>query len=412
MLPIGLRAATRCFISSVLTALGLSLIAPARAQVSVENAFPNLTFPYIVDAKGAGDGTNRMFVASQSGQIWVFPNTPNAARKTLFLTLSNRIQFDDEEGLLGLAFHPNFAENRYFYVSYTADNPRRTVVSRFQALRRLPNRANPLSEQVILEVEQPFSNHNTHRLEFGPDGYLYIAAGDGGGTGDPEENGQDRTTLQGSILRIDVDNPAGGRAYSIPPDNPFVGNTQGYREEIYAYGLRNPWRFSFDQDGRLWAADVGQDRWEEIDWVESGGNYGWNVAEGNHCYSPAVNCGLDQFEAPVWEYPHNPVTGGFSITGGYVYTGRTCPPLQGNYVYADFISQNIWGLSFDQTGVTDNQLLLKALGVFTAAFGVDDQGELYGAHYAENGYLYNLVCGSATNDDIRTKPGNVIPEGW
>mgnify|MGYP001262301701 CR=1 FL=1 len=258
------------------------LLAPlVYAQYELEIAFPNLTFARPVDLQHAGDGSDRIFIVEQAGVIRVFANTSSVATADTFLNIQNRVNDSgNEEGLLGLAFHPNFATNGYFYVNYTASNPRRTVVARYRVSAN-PNRADANSEFVLLTVNQPYENHNGGQLAFGPDGYLYIGMGDGGSGGDPQNNGQDRRGLLGDMLRIDVDNPAGGLNYGIPPDNPFVGNTSGYREEIYAYGFRNPWRFSFDfVTGWLWVGDVGQGSREEVDIVEKGLNYGWRIMEG------------------------------------------------------------------------------------------------------------------------------------
>ncbi len=252
---------------------------PAQAQLEIEMAFAELRFTRPVDLQHAGDGSDRLFVVEQAGVIQVFANDPSVASASVFLDIEDRVDDrDNEEGLLGLAFHPDFANNGFFYVDYTASNPSRTVIARYQVDPNDPNRADRDSEVIVLETGQPAGNHNGGQIAFGPDGFLYIALGDGGGGGDTFGNGQNPSTLLGSILRIDVDNPSNDRNYGIPADNPFVGNTQGFQEEIYAYGLRNPWRFSFDPEtGRLWTGDVGQRSFDEIVIVENGGNYGWNT---------------------------------------------------------------------------------------------------------------------------------------
>ncbi len=244
-------------------------------QYSVEPAFESLTFNE-PDGIFPDQSSNKLFVTEQVGIIKVFNNTPNSDNSTVFLDIRDRVLYGGEQGLLGLAFHPNFNQNRYFYVDYVADNPRRTVIARYTADINEPNVADENSELVLLEVIQPFSNHNGGQLAFGPDGYLYIGMGDGGSAGDPYGNGQNRATLLGKILRLNVDSPSGGQQYGIPISNPYADNSLGYREEIYAYGFRNPWRFSFDvETGALWVGDVGQNSLEEIDVVEAGKNYGW-----------------------------------------------------------------------------------------------------------------------------------------
>lgn len=337
-------------------------------------AFPQLSFKRPVDLQYAPDNSNRIFVLEQEGVITVFPNDKAASARKTFLDI--REQVDDqgnEEGLLGLAFHPDYKTNGYFYVNYTASNPNRTVISRFKVSSD-PDKADASSEKEILTFRQPYSNHNGGQVSFGPDGFLYIAVGDGGSGGDPQRNGQNRSTLLGSILRIDVDRQEGGNQYGIPPDNPFAKNKNGYREEIYAYGLRNPWRFSFDtENGRLWTGDVGQNAWEEIDIIEKGGNYGWNTMEGNHCFEPKNNCNRSGLKLPIHEYGRSE---GISITGGFVYRGPTVKSLQGKYIYADYATRRIWALEHANLSKPVNTLLLE--GDFNvSSFGVDQNNELY-----------------------------------
>jgi len=245
-------------------------------------------------------GNDRILVTDQEGVIWVFEEEHLGAEHVFVpepLDIRGRVSSRGwEEGLLGLALSPK--NERYIYIYYSAANPRRSVVSRLNYNRAVA----PDSELVILEVPQPYANHNGGQIAFGPDGYLYIGLGDGGSAGDPQRNGQDTSTLLGTILRIDVSEATTEQPYAIPPDNPFAGS--GGRPEIWAYGLRNPWRFSFDREtGELWAGDVGQNRWEEIDIIERGGNYGWNAMEGNHCFRPPSGCEGEDFIPPVWEYP-------------------------------------------------------------------------------------------------------------
>ena len=290
-------------------------------------AFPNLSFEFPVDIQSPKDGTNRIFVLSQPGVIYVFDNNSDTKEKKIFLDIRGKVLYGGEMGLLGLAFHPNYKENGFFYLDYTTDNPRRTVISRFQVSKTDPAVADPLSEEILLEVGQPYENHNGGQISFGPDGYLYISLGDGGSGGDPLNAGQDLKNLLGKLLRIDVNSNSDEKNYSIPIDNPFKGNSKGYKEEIYAYGLRNVWRFSFDMNNRLWAADVGQNKWEEINLIEKGKNYGWRIMEAKHCYNPETNCDTSGLVLPVWEYGHNDM-GGFSITGGFVYNGKSAPGLK------------------------------------------------------------------------------------
>ena len=337
-------------------------------------AFPRLSFTRPVDLQYPPDNTNRIFVVEQAGVISVFPNDPTTSSKTSFLDIREKV--DDggnEEGLLGLAFHPDYRSNGYFYVNYTASNPNRTIISRFKVSTNA-NQADPSSETILLTFEQPYSNHNGGQVSFGPDGYLYIAVGDGGSGGDPHDNGQNRATLLGTILRIDVNNREDEKQYGIPTDNPFANNKSGYRQEIYAYGLRNPWRFSFDAaNGRLWTGDVGQNAYEEIDIIENGGNYGWNTMEGNHCFEPKNGCNRSGLKLPIHEYGRNE---GISVTGGFVYRGPTLTGLVGKYIYADYATRRIWSLEHSKLSNPVNTLLLEA-DFNISSFGVDQNNELY-----------------------------------
>ncbi|MCH6234262.1 PQQ-dependent sugar dehydrogenase [Cognataquiflexum rubidum] len=348
-----------------------------KGPIVVKVAYPNLTFERPVDFQNAGDNSNRTFIVEQRGVISVFPNDPTVTTKQVFLNIESKVKDQgNEEGLLGLAFHPNYETNGFFYVNYTAANPNRTVISRFQVSASNINQANPASELVLMEIAQPFSNHNGGQVAFGPDGFLYIAVGDGGSGGDPQNHGQNPKTLLGTILRIDVDSPSGSLNYSIPLDNPFViNNASGIRAEIYAYGLRNPWRFSFDtQNGRLWVGDVGQNRAEEIDIVTNGGNYGWRTMEGFECYNPANNCNQTGLQMPIVEYGRS--NGDVSVTGGFVYRGTTLDELKGLYIYGDFVSGRIWTLNHANINNPINTELMKA-SFPIASFGVDQQNELY-----------------------------------
>jgi glucose/arabinose dehydrogenase len=356
-------------------------------KYEVEVAFPNLSFERPVGIYSARDGSNRLFVLEQRGVIYVFENSKNVTAASVFLDIRDRVySVGNEEGLLGLAFHQDFASNGFLYVDYTTSDPLRTVIARYTVATDNHNQADRNSELVLLEVSQPFDNHKGGQLVFGPDGYLYIALGDGGSGGDPLGNGQNRSTPLGKILRIDVDATSGNVNYGIPSDNPFVGNVLGYREEIYAYGLRNPWRFSFDPvTGWLWAGDVGQDRIEEIDIIEKGKNYGWNIVEGNLCFSPAQNCNRTGLEPPIWTYNH---TQGEAIVGGFVYRGSEMTELNGYYVYGDFESGRIWALSYDGVNTPVNTEL-SSTSLNISSFGIDEENELYICAF--DGNIYRLI---------------------
>ena len=368
---------------------------PAAAQAQIENAFPNLSFSAVTDVQAPPDGSDRLFVLERAGRIRVFEADPTTSQTDPFLDIRDQVDTQGEGGLLGLAFHTNYAQNGQFFVYYTTsqDGPFRSVVSRFTVSESDSNAADPSSEEVVLPVEQPYSNHNAGQLQFGPDGFLYVGLGDGGSGGDPEENGQDPTTLLGSMLRLDVDlggsgaSPdCGSGAYEVPEANPFVDAGDDSCDEIYAYGFRNPYRYSFGPEGRLWVADVGQNSWEEIDWVEAGGNYGWDVMEGTHCYEPSSGCNTTGLDLPVFEYSHSK---GNSITGGYVSTGG-CGYVEGRYVYGDYGSGRIWALSYDEDGAGTNELLLDS-SLSLTTFGVGPDDRLYFAGIFDEA-LYQFDC--------------------
>ena len=342
--------------------------------------------------------TDRLFVLNQKGRIHIITN--GETLKTPFLDISDRVHGSltpgSEEGLLGLAFHPDYKTNGYFYLNYVNKNDS-SIVSRFSVTDN-PNIADEGTEKMILGIPQPFGNHNGGHLAFGPkDGMLYIGFGDGGKWGDPYNNSQDLKTLLGAILRINVDK---GDPYTIPPDNPFFNDT-GKRSEIFCYGLRNPWRFSFDREtSDLIIGDVGQNLWEEINWLtwdESlGANFGWRTMEGNHCYHPEEFCDTTGLIMPVFEYPNNASymkiligmdereATGCSVTGGYVYRGNNNPDLWGTYIFGDYCTGRIWSFKLKNGKPTKFKNLRPELKkhsrdvpLFISSFGEDSSGELY-----------------------------------
>mgnify|MGYP001459343952 CR=1 FL=1 len=371
------------------TKLSFILVSLLFSEYQFENAFSNLTFVDPVGIHHAGDGSNRLFVIEQEGRIKVFNNDSNTSSADTFLDIRSIVDQDGgytEEGLLGLAFHPNYSQNGYFYVNYTDYGPKRNVIARYSVDPDNPDEADYFSSEIILEVNQPYSNHNGGQMEFGSDGYLYISFGDGGSAGDPQGNGQNLQTLLGTIVRIDIDTPENEQNYSIPSNNPFISNPNAL-DEIYAYGLRNMWRFSWDPlTGLLWGADVGQYNWEEIDIIYPGLNYGWNTMEGNHCYPAGSNCSSEGFEPPVYEYALY-VNGVCSITGGFVYRGSEIPSLYGKYIYGDWCTGDIWALTHFDNGDTANEHLLLS-GINISSFGLDQNKELL---ICANANIYKLT---------------------
>ena len=366
-------------IAAWIIGLLLAAFAPAAAAAgfAFEPAFSQLAFEsplFLTTAPGAPE---RLYVATQGGRIFVFPKTPEPRVAEVFLDLRSRVtQRGGEEGLLGLAFHPDFARNRSFYAYYTpADRPRRTVLSRFRASSA--DTADPASEQLLLTIPQPYSNHNGGMLAFGPDRRLYVGVGDGGSGGDPHDNGQRLDTVLGKILRLSDDGKA-------PPDNPFASRP-GARAEIWAYGLRNPWRFSFDREtGVLWAADVGQRKREEVDLIVKGGNYGWRVYEGDRPYAKSAVAPASDYLPPVETYGHE---AGCSVTGGYVYRGKAVPELRGQYLYADFCSGTVWALEAGGQGPRKGRMIGEVPN--PSSFGEDADGELYLTSFT--GRIYRLA---------------------
>lgn len=358
-----------------------------RTAYSLIEAFPDLIFDLPVELASPDDNTDRIFVVEQKGIIRVFENSSSVQRSTVFLDIEKQVSSGGEMGLLGLAFHPEYKTNGYFYLNYTRRNPQETVISRFSVSASNPNTADPNSETILLRFGQPYDNHNGGKVAFGNDGFLYIGTGDGGSWGDPKNRAQDRTELLGKILRIDVNKPAGKLKYSIPPDNPYAGSNLGYREEIYAYGMRNPWRFSFDRNtGKLWAGDVGQNKFEEIDIIEKGGNYGWRIMEANECYR-ANSCNTAGLKAPVWSYLQGAATGS-SVTGGYVCRDENLPGLSGKYIYGDFVTGNIWALTHANNKAIKNELIARLPGGLSS-FGEDSKKNLYAIAHG-TGKIYTL----------------------
>jgi glucose/arabinose dehydrogenase len=331
-------------------------------------------------------GDERLFVVEQDGTIRIVQD--GALLPQPFLNIDPLVgSGESEQGLLSVAFHPNYGENGRFFVYYT-DTDGDTVVARYQVSDDDPNQANPDSALVLLTQSQPYGNHNGGLLKFGPDGYLYVGLGDGGYANDPLLAGQDTATLLGKLLRLDVDFNESG--YAIPANNPFV-NDEAARNEIWAYGLRNPWRFSFDRlTGDLYIADVGQNIWEEVHFQPAnspgGENYGWNIMEGAHCFQ-AESCDETGLEQPIVEHQHG--TGDCSITGGYVYRGQQFLSLYGNYFYGDYCSGNMWSLLRQPDGTWVNNQVFGLRGLFISSFGEDVNGELYLLSYGD-GVVYQI----------------------
>lgn len=405
------KVSSTAFFLLTLLAPGLASAqdSPPLPKLATAVAFPNLKFDRPVALAYPDDGSNLLFVVEQhAARIQSFPNEKNTKDKQLFLQLPDPINRGNEEGLLGLAFHPKYKENGQFFVYYSADDSkqghkRRSVVSRFKVSKDDPRKADPASEERIwVSADDPFENHNGGCITFGPDGYLYITLGDSGAADDPLSTGQNPTDFFGSILRIDVDHPSGGKPYGIPKDNPkFRGGAYArWAPEVYCIGLRNVWKFTFDREnGTLWAGDVGQNLWEMVHIIKNGGNYGWSIKEGFHPFQPQRRQKPDpaaKITPPIVEYPHAPTAtrkdDGKSITGGYVYRGKALPELNGVYVYGDYDTGRVWGLREADGKATANAELIDLRNnpkLNIAAFGEDPAGELY--ILAFDGRIHHLV---------------------
>ena len=401
----------------ILLLLGILLASlPARGQLQLEEALPNLSFQSPVGVGHDGMDATLLYVIERGGIVKVVVNETTTTGATDFLDIRSRVSAGGEKGLLGLAFHPDYVTNGYFYVYYSTSGGPKDHLSRISRFSQsstdvYPPTADPESELVLLEVAQPYGNHNGGGLAFGPDGYLYVALGDGGSGGDPEENGQDETNLLGSILRLDVD--GGGTApdcggaegnYTVPADNALADGPGGACDEIYAWGLRNPWRFSFDRaSGQGWIADVGQGQWEEVNRMENGGNYGWDVKEGEVCFEdPGPGeppCDDPSLIDPVWVYGHS--GGDCSVTGGYVYRGETVSELQGRYIYGDYCSGRVWAL--DASGDEPANELLDVSAPVLTSFGEDADGELYLTRFNSfndsNGKVYRFASSTVSTEN-------------
>jgi len=368
-------------VSFAVAALFLLAAGCGDAKPPASSATQSLTLQALVsgfssplDLEQPNDSTNRLFVVEQGGRIKIVQN--GAVLATAFLDISSKITPGGEMGLLGVTFHPNFSTNGKLYVNYvrTVSGQIQSVIAEYTASPANSNQVNVATERILLTVDQVgnFNNHKAGQLAFGPDGFLYFGLGDGGSGGDPFGHGQDTSTLLGKLMRIDVNSADPGLQYHIPTDNPFA--ISGGRPEIWAFGFRNPWRFSFDRmGGRLFLADVGQDHFEEIDIVTKGGNFGWNIMEGRHCFNPSSGCNMTGLILPIAEYDHSE---GNAVIGGFVYRGSAIPSLQGQYVFGDLGTGKIWTLqetspnTFTRTLVTDTNATISS-------FGQDVAGELY-----------------------------------
>ncbi|OZC01633.1 PQQ-dependent sugar dehydrogenase [Rubricoccus marinus] len=381
------------------TLLAAFLLAPASlAQIRAVEAFPGIRFDFPVEVAVAPGQPERLYVV-EKGEGSTSPEAPSRilsiapgeTEPTVFLDLTDVAWPGAEAGLLGLAFHPDYASNGRFFVYYGARGVQRTVLAEYRRSARDPLVADPDDPVVLLEVEQPLTIHNGGKIKFGPDGFLYVAYGDGRGPGDVDGNGQNLATLLGSLVRIDVDGTTGSLPYRIPADNPFL-DVSGARPEIYARGFRSPWKFTFDAEtGDLWLGDVGETDWEEINVVEAGGNYGWGEMEGFQCF--VDDCDPDKYDLPLYAYPHTAeTTGGLSITGGFVYRGTALAGLQGRYLFADFVFPRLWALLDDASGA---DVILNTVPNI-ASINADASGEVLLTSFTE-GKIYKVVQGPLAN---------------
>lgn len=376
------------YVRSVIFFILIFTAAKVFPQYRVVQTFPNLSFQFITEFLSSPDASNRIFVTTQNGKIFVFPNSQSAASAKTFMNIQPRVNFAGEMGLIGMAFHPDFQNNGYFYIAYNTIKPVSTIISRIKVSSANPDSADIGSELILLDIPAATQVHKGGKLLFGSDGYLYIGIGDGGPQGDPNNNAQNLTKLYGKILRIDVNNTSGGRNYSIPNTNPFYQNVNGYREEIFSYGMRNPWKFSQDAvTNKIWCGDVGNNIAEEIDIIENGINYGWRVMEGFECFFPSVNCDTTGLRKPVFQYLHSKGEAS-SIIGGFVYRGSKLPALYGKYIFSDFVSGEIWNLNYDGIN-TATRTLLYNTNLTISNIGADKNNELYFCHYT-SGRIYQL----------------------
>ncbi len=383
--------------------LALALLSP---KVHLEPVHTSLVFNEPIQVLFDGTQKDTMYVVEKNGFVLRVSTNKNETEKQPFLDISDRVGVThDEEGLLSLAFHPEYATNGEMFVWYSAQKPKRSVLSRFVKDTE-SEKVHNSSEEIILEVLQPWSNHNGGTVLFGQDGYLYVGIGDGGAANDPHKNGQNKNTLLGSVICIDIDTKSEKTPYSIPSSNPLVGQ-DGVREELWAWGLRNPWRMSFDREtGLLWTGDVGQNAWEEIDIVKRGGNYGWNIREGKHEFSNNKEATKELIE-PVFEYGRRQ---GGSITGGFVYRGTEIPSLIGSYIYSDYLSKRIWALVPDEKDNTTytTTRIAKNTPIAISSFGETPDGEILACGfqnpYSRKGKIYRLFSSepsSSTTSKIK-----------